>query len=555
MQAQETFGAARRALDVEDYIDIARRHRGWIFGPLFAGLVISVVSAYLWPDTYVSSSVIKVVPQQVPESLVQSNVNQLMSDRIIGMAQEVLSRETLTSIIKSRELYPREQSRLPLEDVVEMMRKKIIISPVQNVMGGSQSRTVPAFSVQFSYTDRTKARDVVQDLTGRLITENLRQREDSSEGTTRMLKDEWERAKAVLNNLDNKLAEFRARNQGRLPDEVNTNIQQMNALQSRISNLNQSITQANSERLMLETQLKNIKDQYAAVSKESPPDPVTTAMKSEHLAELDRSIRSLENQLIVLREQYKESYPDVQNTVRLLNSAKKEREQVLKEEEAKKSDTPAVARMNPQMVREQRSLEQQMNTYQSAIAAKDNEIESYKKDQQGVYQAIKGYQSRLEAAPASEREYGELVRDEALAQQKFLEADAKMSKSSMAEEMEKRKYGENLELLDPALLPQTPSEPKRPVIIGIGSAIGLFVGILLAGAREMKDTSLKNLKDVRAYTQLQILGSVPLLENDLVVKRRKRIAWLGWSLALLMGVVVMSGSIIYYYVTTAHPAA
>ena len=43
----------------------------------------------------------------------------------------------------------------------------------------------------------------------------------------------------------------------------------------------------------------------------------------------------------------------------------------------------------------------------------------------------------------------------------------------------------------------------------------------------MKDTSLKNLKDVRAYTQMSILGSIPLLENDFVVRRRKRLCLAG----------------------------
>jgi hypothetical protein len=87
------------------------------------------------------------------------------------------------------------------------------------------------------------------------------------------------------------------------------------------------------------------------------------------------------------------------------------------------------------------------------------------------------------------------------------------------------------------------------MVVGIGALVGLVVGVVLAGAREMKDTSLKNLKDVRAYTQLPILGSVPLLENDLVVKRRRRFAWFAWSLACLTGIAVMSGSVVYYYAT------
>jgi hypothetical protein len=87
------------------------------------------------------------------------------------------------------------------------------------------------------------------------------------------------------------------------------------------------------------------------------------------------------------------------------------------------------------------------------------------------------------------------------------------------------------------------------MILGAGFGVGLVIGLILAGAREAKDTSLKNLKDVRAYTQLAILGSVPLLENDLVVRRRKRLTWLAWSSACLVGIVVMTGSAFYYYAT------
>ena len=87
------------------------------------------------------------------------------------------------------------------------------------------------------------------------------------------------------------------------------------------------------------------------------------------------------------------------------------------------------------------------------------------------------------------------------------------------------------------------------MIIPIGAALGLLLGVVIAGAREMKDTSLKNLKDVRAYTQMAILGSIPLLENDFVVRRRRRLAWLGWTTACLAAVVTMAGSVVYYIAT------
>jgi drug/metabolite transporter (DMT)-like permease len=97
------------------------------------------------------------------------------------------------------------------------------------------------------------------------------------------------------------------------------------------------------------------------------------------------------------------------------------------------------------------------------------------------------------------------------------------------------------------VIPEEPIAPNRPLIIAVGLALGAAVGIALASVREIKDTSLKNLKDVRAYTKLTVLGSIPLLENDFVVRRRRRIAWLAWALAVLVGALMMAGAIFYYY--------
>ena len=134
-----------------------------------------------------------------------------------------------------------------------------------------------------------------------------------------------------------------------------------------------------------------------------------------------------------------------------------------------------------------------------------------------------------------------------MAKEKYIDLDARLSKAQISQDLENRGQGERLELLDAASLPQYPTEPKRPMVIGIGAGLGLLLGVVIAAAREMKDTSLKNLKDVRAYTQMAILGSVPLLENDFVVRRRRRMAWLGWTTACLMAVVTMAGSVVYYY--------
>lgn len=553
MQPNESYSVSRRTLDVEDYIDIVRRHKGWIFGPFLFAIVASVVGVYLWPDTYISQAVIKITPQQVPESMVQSSINQAMYDRINSMEQTILSRNVLTTIINTYDLYKRERSRTTIEDVIDEMKKNIHVFPVPVAGGNTGNKSVPAFVVTFSYDNRFKARDVVQDLTSKFIDQNIRDRSSATFQTTQFMKDELEQDKKQLDEVENKLASFRMANNGRLPDQAEANLRQMAALQAEVSGLDTSISRANQEKLQMEATLRIMKDNYTAFSREPQESAAASPRKDDRVVEAENEVRFYENQLSALRQKYSENYPDVQTTLGLLAAAKQKRDDLQKQEAAKKAETktePAAPKpVNPQLRRDLRELDVRIRQLQSAIEGKDMELADYHQRVKRANEALKFYQARLETVPLGEKQYGELLRDREIAKLKYIDMETKVNRAQVAQQMELRKQGETLELLDPASLPTTQTEPKRPLIISMGAGLGLLLGIVIAGAREMKDTSLKNLKDVRAYTQMSILGSIPLLENDFVLRRRRRLAWLGWTTACLAAVVIMSGSIVYYYIS------
>ena len=553
MQPNDTLTATRRALDIEDYIDILRRHKAWILGPLFAALVVSVVVAFLWPDTYVSVAVIRVVPPQVPENLVAANVNGDLQGRINSLAQLILNRATLLNIINTQGLYKKELSRKPSDDVIEDMRTHDIkVVPLQLSLQQQTERgpRYPAFEIQFAYNNRFTAQKVVQDLVARFLEENIREVSQQTVSTTQFLRDQWDLAKKKLDSIEQQLSVFRSRNMGHLPEEQQSNYSQLNAMQAHMLNLNTSMNRVNQEKLLFENQLRIYREQLSTLK-----DPViqeqVIQQKNEKLAEKDREITQLENSLVAARERYKDTHPDVQRLLSLIAAAKKQRETLAKEEESKKPEAaqPTVRPANPQFLREQRDLEAQIQRMQGLIQAKDLEMEDYKKQAKDAEASIRSYQSRIEGIPVGIKEYDELIRERELAKREYEDLDRRLNTSTMSTALVNHQQGERLEQLDPPSLPQTPTEPKRPVIIAIGTGMGLILGLCLAGAREMKDTALKNLKDVRAYTQLPVLGSIPLLENDLVVRRRKRLGWLAWSTACLVGVVIMSSSVVYYYAT------
>jgi len=204
--------------------------------------------------------------------------------------------------------------------------------------------------------------------------------------------------------------------------------------------------------------------------------------------------------------------------------------------------------VSPTAAKEAQEIEAALQRTQSLIQIKEIEIQDLGKERIAVEREITGARQALQASPVSDTEYATLMQERNSARQKYDELTVKKGQSELATDLENRRQGEMLELLDPASLPQTPAAPKRWMIIVVGTCIGLALGLTVAGAREVRDTSLKNLKDVRAYTQLTVLASVPLLENDFVVRRRRRMAWLLWSTACFVGILIMSGTVAYYYV-------
>jgi len=546
MQPSENFTVPRRALDVEDFIDILRRHKGWIFGPFLLTLVASVVGVYLWPDSYDSLAVVKIVPQQVSQNMVQSSITNDLADRIQSMATTVLSRNVLINIINNHDLYKSERKRLPMEDVVDnVMKNNIHIIPM---MAGAGARTVPAFTVQFSYSDRIEAQKVVQDVVSRFIAENQNNRSSVTTETGQFFKDEADRATKELEELEIKISQYRLQNNGRLPEQTDLNYRNLQTLQTNYQSLTNSKNRAELDKLTLETNLQIEKTHKTELTREVPQSsPVV--MKSERMQEMERQVRALEEALAVTRQRFTDAYPDVQSLKSRLELAKQQKADLQKEEAEAK--TPAVvATVSPasrQLQMQVLDVDGNIKRFESAIEQRKLEIASLDAQIKQTQDSINKLEGQISSTPLGQQQYDDLLRQREIASKKYVDLDARLSTAEISKNLEYRGQGERLDLLDAASLPQYPTEPKRPMVIGVGAGLGLLLGVVIAAAREMKDTSLKNLKDVRAYTQMAILGSVPLLENDFVVRRRRRIAWLGWTTACLMAAVTMAGSIAYYY--------
>jgi polysaccharide chain length determinant protein (PEP-CTERM system associated) len=556
--AQNFVSVTRRPPDVEDYIDMLRRYRSWLIGPMFAGLVAAVVVAFLWPDTYVSQAVMRITPPTISNSLVPTVVNMQMQQRLQQMQQEILSRGSLSELIQrpSLDLYRKERQRYPMEDIIQDMRNKSIRIQTIEVAGGGGGRIASAFTISFSYPDRFKAQAVVRELVTKFTEQNVRVQKDQATITSQFLGDEMKQAKDRMDTLESALMKYKQDNMGRLPEQFQANVAQLNTYQMMVTQANEGVSRLQQTKLQLETQLQNNLtnlNYYNSIAEDQiTVGGATAQVRNERLNQLNQRIMNLQSEIAALTEQLTPNHPTIKRAQASLAAMEKQRQEAEKEDLERQSAAPSAAPTikrvpNPQAFKAVQDLAASNNVIKTEMQNLNLQMDEKVKQIQELNRMIASYQSRVEGSPQLEGQYLALTRDLALAKQTYEDDHRKTEVSDTAKDVEEHKAGENLEVLDAASDPQAPSEPNRPQIAAMGTGLGLLLGIVLAGAKEMKNTSLKNLKDVRAYTNLPVLSSIPLLENALLVRRKRRLLWLAWSSAIIFGSIAMSAAAYYYY--------
>jgi len=548
--AQNYQAISRRPPDIEDYIDMIRRYRSWIIAPMFAGLVIAVVAAFLYPDTFISYAVLRITPPQVPEQLVPVVSYTQMAERLMAMQTEILSRTTLQDIIQtpSLDLYKKERTHIPMEDIIQEMRNKAIhLTP----LASNDRRLATAFQISFSYYDKYKAQLVVRELVKRFVEQNINVQKQAASLTSIFVNDEVRIARDRMAEIDDKITKYRMEHTGKLPEQVQSNTQEMFQLQMQSLQLKDTINRDSQEKVMLESDLQNLRNEqnyYQNNLETTIPGGQSVAVKNEKAIELNKQILSGKANLAALMNTYGPNYPEISTMRAQIADLEKQKAELDEAEMATPAPTATGPRraVNPAVEKQLQDLRNNINSTQSKIQAKQVEIEEATRGRAALEKQIAVYQKRIDETPANEQQLAALLSDFNLAKTAYEDKLKKLQDSQTAVNLENHKAGEVLEQLDPPTLPDKPVEPNRWAWAGIGTIAGLTIGLSLAAAREIKNTSLKNLKDVRAYTNLPVLSSIPLLENALLLRRKRRLVWLAWSSAVVIGCVLMAGSMYYY---------
>jgi protein tyrosine kinase modulator len=528
---EEELQESGTPIDFSEIKGMIRRRRWQFLLPFFCGWTLVWAASWLLPSTYRSGTLILVEQPSVPEKYVVSNIDTDIQHQLDSITQQILSRTRLRRIIDSLGLYAEERKHRSSDDLVEKMSKDIEIE-----LSHGDDRKLSAFNIYYANRDPKMAQAATAELANLFITENLEQRQESSENTTKFLESQLDQARAKLAQQEAKVRIFKDQHLGELPNQTQSNLQILAGLQNQVQTNQDSLNRAEQQN----TYLESLINQYKAIDRGTTPG----AAKPVELAEVDKELDQLKAQLADLTSHYTDKHPDVRKTREQIARTEKMREQLLADmnNRPNKSTPGSVApasldsKSGPLL-----ELESQLKANRLEITNREAEI----KDEQSK---INQYQARLNMAPVMEQQFANITRDYEQSKTDYESLLAKKNQSEMSTNLEKTQQSERFRMLDPPNLPVRPYKPNRLMLCGAGLAVGFVLGGAFAFGKEKLGDKIYSEREIRKLIPFDVMAEIPSIESLQEQSSNRRSAWMaGVAAILILGFILLGSAVTYLY--------
>jgi succinoglycan biosynthesis transport protein ExoP len=528
---EEELQESNELPDFTEIKGMVRRRRWQFLVPFFCGWALVWGASWLIPSTYRSGTLILVEQPSVPEKYVVSNIDSDIQHQLDSITQQILSRTRLIRIIDSLGLYAQERKHASPDDLVGKMSKDIDIELVRG-----DDRKLSAFNIYYADRDPKMAQAATAELANLFITENLVQRQERSENTTKFLEDQLDQARAKLAAQEAKLRVFKDQHLGELPTQTQSNLQILIGLQNQVQANEDSLNRAQQQN----TYLESLVNQYRAMGSGSKPaegGPVG-------LAEIDKELDQLKAQLTDLTSHYTDKHPDVRKTREQIARTEQMRERIVADMN-NRSNTPSPAPTAAKPLDPKSAptleLESQLKANRLEIANREAEI----KDEQSK---INQYQARLNMAPVMEQQYADITRDYEQSKTDYESLLAKKNQSAMSTDLEKTQQGQHFRMLDPPNLPVRPYKPNRLMLCGAGLAVGLVLGGGFAFGQEKLSGKIYSEREIKRLVPFDVIAEIPPIESLQEQSSHRRGAWVaGAAAVVIVGFILLGSAVTYLY--------
>jgi succinoglycan biosynthesis transport protein ExoP len=492
-----------------EYAQILWRRKWMILLPAVA--ISFAVGIVVWrlPNVYQSTTLLTVRPSNLTEGIVPQLSEADLTIRINNIGQEVLSRSSLEPLIANYNLYAAERKQgEPMELLVEQMKKH----DIQFELNTSRDIT-NGFQLSFKGPDPYVAQRVAADLASKYVNAQTQFTTQSALQQQQFIDTQLQQAKADLDTIDKQRLEYLSAHLASLPQSSTALVQQLSGLYEQQKTYIADIGRLRDQQTMLTTQLgaaeNNVQQGIIDVA-ETITDPKTTISWSD----LSKQESVLEAEIqAMLAQGLKPKFPDIVAKRQELATVQKRKKEMLDDwkEKIEEKKKRLEGRVDPSIT-----------TYKTQLEFARGEIMRQQKLLDDTRAQIGQLEGRINNVPSTEVGLSALDREYQTKKATYDELLEKKNKADITAASAKAAQGESIQVIDPASLPEKPVAPKRPLLLVVGLALGLFIGFLFAAALEVpRLLTIQTVEDARHYTSLPVLVSVPELLTPREERRRK----------------------------------
>ncbi|MBR9790873.1 MAG: chain-length determining protein [Gammaproteobacteria bacterium] len=461
----------------------------WLICPIGFGYVA------MMPDVYKSQAVVFVDTRSMLQPLlsglaIQTNPQQ----EIAMMAQTLLSRSNIEIIARESDLDITVNTAEGYTNLINALSKNIRLD---------RTGRNNIYNISYSNRNPELAKRVVQETLDLFVEGSLGNNRRDTDTASRFLDEQISEYETRLVEAEQRLADFQRRYNDILPVS--------GSFYSTLQGANSDLESTQLQIRELQQQVSSLKSQMTSGRatdgfdvRQGDNTPVITTR-------YDNRIKSLEEKIDQLKLRFTDKHPDVIEAKNLLASLEQSRQDELKayfSETAEDGDDTNLSPLATELKLEISRLEGQI----ASLRVRESDFEA----------KIQELRNKIDLVPQIEAESTALNRDYGITKQKYEELLRRKEAAELSRRADVSSEELQFRIIEPPLVPDTPTGPKRLVYYTGILVLGFGMGVALAFAISQIRPVLVRGRQLTTLTSFPVLGAVTHL-NLKQIQRRNRI--------------------------------
>ena len=470
----------------------------------WAVALIGWPAVFALPDEFKSKAVIYIDTQSVMKPLLKGlAVETDATDELQIISRVLLSRENLRTVIRDTDM--------DLEVHDDASRERLIDSLIRSIelKGGGGGNRSDIYEISYTNSSAERVYQVVSNLLNTLIENTLSSNRTDTAMAQKFLDTQIKEYEQRLTTAEEKLAEFKRKNVGYMPDEkggyymrLQNELQELEVTKSAI-NLAERRHQELSKQLKGESPLLG-NDGYGSTS--------------------GSKLRKYREQLDDLLSRYTEQHPDVQALrAKIADLLADEKNDAGSDVTPKQSD--GSVEYNP--------IYQELKVELNKAAI---EIETLKTKLAEQKSHVAKLKESIDIIPAVEAQLSKLNRGYEVTHSRYLDLVERKESARMAQVVDQSGSNVTFRIIEPPVVPTRPSGPPRLLYLSAVLLAAMGAGLGWSLLRYFITPTYVNLQQIRSSIDLPVLGAVSLhLTPEHRRKRRLQLVTYLLTALLLFG--------------------